>query len=65
MLGKFGATEIILIAIIFLILFGGKKIPEMMKGVGRGIKEFKDAMNKDYSKEEENNSTEEKESQPK
>lgn len=38
-----GAPEIILIIIVVLILFGGKKIPELMKGLGKGVKEFKDA----------------------
>lgn len=38
-----GAPEIILIIIAILILFGGKKIPEMMKGLGKGMKEFKEA----------------------
>ena len=41
--GKFGATEIILIAVVILLFFGGKKIPELMRGLGRGMKEFKDA----------------------
>ena len=36
---------IIVIALIFLLLFGGKKIPELMKGLGKGIKSFKDGMN--------------------
>lgn len=40
---KLGATEIILILAVVLLLFGGKKIPELMKGLGKGIKEFKDA----------------------
>lgn len=35
-----------------LLLFGGRKIPELMRGLGRGVKEFKDAMNTDYSAEE-------------
>lgn len=43
MLGKFGTTEIILILAVVLLFFGGKKIPEMMRGLGRGVKEFKDA----------------------
>ena len=47
-----GLTEIILIVLIILLLFGGKKIPELMRGMGRGVKEFKDAVNTDYSKEE-------------
>lgn len=42
---KFGATEIILILAVVLLLFGGKKIPELMKGLGKGIREFKDASN--------------------
>ncbi len=40
---RIGVTEIILILLIVLLLFGGKKIPELMKGLGRGVKEFKDA----------------------
>lgn len=42
-----GAPEIILIIIAILILFGGKKIPELMKGLGKGMKEFKDSQNGD------------------
>ncbi|MFZ5551897.1 MAG: Sec-independent protein translocase subunit TatA/TatB [Bacteroidota bacterium] len=42
-MGKFGIWEIVLILVIVLLLFGGKKIPELMKGFGKGIKEFKDA----------------------
>lgn len=38
-----GPSEIIIVLIIVLLLFGGKKIPELMKGLGRGVKEFKDA----------------------
>ena len=44
-----GPTEIIIILVIVLLLFGGKKIPELMKGLGKGVKEFKDATNKDDS----------------
>ncbi|OOQ58012.1 Sec-independent protein translocase subunit TatA/TatB [Mucilaginibacter pedocola] len=40
-----GAPEIILILVAVLLLFGGKKIPEMMRGLGKGMKEFKDAQN--------------------
>lgn len=47
-----GYTEIILIAVLALVFFGGKKLPELMRGMGRGVKEFKDAVNKDYSDEE-------------
>ncbi len=42
-MGRFGMTEILVILVIVLLLFGGKKIPELMKGLGTGIKEFKDA----------------------
>ena len=38
-----GTNEIILIAIVVLLLFGGKKIPELMRGLGRGVREFNDA----------------------
>ena len=38
-----GAWQIVLIVLVVLLLFGGKKIPELMKGLGRGVKEFKDA----------------------
>lgn len=40
-----GGTEIIFIIILVLLLFGGKKIPELMKGLGQGVKSFKDGMN--------------------
>jgi len=43
LLAMIGPTEIIVILIIVLLLFGGKKIPELMRGLGKGIKEFKDA----------------------
>ncbi|MBR5856766.1 MAG: twin-arginine translocase TatA/TatE family subunit [Bacteroidales bacterium] len=42
--GNFGAGEIIIIALIVLLLFGGKKIPELMKGIGKGVKSFKDGV---------------------
>ena len=40
-----GTTEIIIILILVLLLFGGRKIPELMKGLGKGVKNFKDGMN--------------------
>ena len=40
-----GAPEIIFIAVIVLLLFGGKKIPELMKGIGKGVRSFKEGMN--------------------
>lgn len=46
-MGKFGTFEIILIIAVLLLLFGGRKIPELMKGLGSGIKEFKNAAKED------------------
>ncbi len=40
-----GTSEIIIIALVVLLLFGGRKIPELMRGVGKGVKSFKDGMN--------------------
>jgi sec-independent protein translocase protein TatA len=40
---ELGMTELILIALVVLLLFGGKKIPELMRGLGKGIREFNDA----------------------
>ena len=45
MLLMIGAPEIIFIVLIVLLLFGGKKIPELMRGLGKGVKSFKDGMN--------------------
>jgi sec-independent protein translocase protein TatA len=49
-----GMQEILVIALIFLLLFGGKKIPELMKGLGKGVKSFKEGMNEvtDITKDE-------------
>ena len=49
-LGNIGAGEIIIVALVILLLFGGKKIPELMKGLGKGVKSFKDGIN-DVEKE--------------
>lgn len=46
-MGRFGLTEILVILAIVLLLFGGKKIPELLKGLGSGIKEFKNAAKDD------------------
>jgi sec-independent protein translocase protein TatA len=43
----FGPAQIVLIAVVVLLLFGGRKIPELMKGLGKGMKEFKDATKDD------------------
>ncbi len=40
-----GVTEIVIIALVVLLLFGGKKIPELMRGLGKGVRSFKDGMN--------------------
>ena len=61
-MGNLGATEIILIAFVVLLLFGGKKIPELMRGLGRGVREFKDA--KDNVRKELEESITEKETKP-
>ena len=63
-IGGIGTTEILLIVLVLLLMFGGKKLPELMRGAGRGIREFKDAVNtasqpdedkKPESKDEANN----------
>jgi sec-independent protein translocase protein TatA len=41
----FGPWEIVLIVLVVVLIFGGKKIPELMKGVGKGVKSFKEGMN--------------------
>ena len=50
-----GMQEILVIALIILLLFGGKKIPELMKGLGKGVKSFKEGMNEvtDVTKDDE------------
>ncbi|KKS80822.1 MAG: Sec-independent protein translocase protein TatA [Candidatus Woesebacteria bacterium GW2011_GWC1_43_10b] len=50
MLANIGSTEILVIAVIVLILFGGKKLPEMAKGLGEAFKEFKKAFSSKESK---------------
>ena len=49
-LGMIGAPQIILIVVVVLLLFGGRKIPELMRGLGSGIKEFKNASKEDEDK---------------
>mgnify|MGYP002534482623 CR=1 FL=1 len=58
-LGNLGAVEIFVIALVVLLLFGGKKIPELMKGLGKGIRSFKEGMN-NIEKEIENPDQEKK-----
>ncbi len=43
-IGGIGGSELLLIVFVLLLLFGGKKLPELMKGLGRGIRDFKDAV---------------------
>lgn len=54
-LGMVGTWQVVAIIVVALLLFGGKKIPELMKGLGSGIKEFKDATKEDNDKKVENN----------
>jgi len=58
MFGNIGATEIILIGVVALLLFGPKKLPEMMQSIGKGIKDFKKSLNE--VEEEIKNSIDEK-----
>jgi len=44
-LGNIGTGEIIIIALVVLLLFGGKKIPELMRGLGKGVRSFKEGVN--------------------
>ena len=44
-IGNLGTGEIIIIALVVLLLFGGKKIPELMRGLGKGVRSFKDGIN--------------------
>ena len=53
-LGNLGTGEIIIISLVLLLLFGGKKIPELMRGIGKGVRNFKEGMNeieKDINKD--------------
>ncbi|MBO7202566.1 MAG: twin-arginine translocase TatA/TatE family subunit [Paludibacteraceae bacterium] len=58
-LGGIGLSEILLISLVILLFFGGKKIPEMMKGLGKGVKSFKDGMSGKDDDNEESKSTKE------
>jgi sec-independent protein translocase protein TatA len=60
LLGIIGGQELIVILIIALLIFGGKKIPELMRGLGKGVKEYKNALNSaddDEQKGKDNNSS--------
>ena len=60
--GMLGPWQIVLIVVVVLLLFGGRKIPELMKGLGQGMKEFKNAT-KDKDKEKEIDSSKDTDSQ--
>lgn len=60
-LGIPGPWQIILIVLVVLLLFGGRKIPELMKGLGQGMKEFKKATKDESGAEEEDDAEKEKE----
>jgi len=61
-MGNLGFQEILLIAVVILVLFGGRKIPEFMRGLGKGIREFNDA--KDNVKKELEEGMKEKDAKP-
>lgn len=56
-----GTWEIILIVLVILLIFGGKKIPELMKGLGKGVKSFKDGVNGKEDEEEKKSNSEQSE----
>ncbi|MDR9373583.1 MAG: twin-arginine translocase TatA/TatE family subunit [Schleiferiaceae bacterium] len=60
MLGWIGPWQIVLIVVVILLLFGGRKIPELMRGLGGGIKEFKSAVKEDEDHATKDNSEEKK-----
>ena len=59
LIGGLGIQEVLLIALVILLFFGGKKIPEMMNGLGKGVRAFKEGMN-DMKKDIEEKAVEEK-----
>jgi sec-independent protein translocase protein TatA len=61
LLGSFGSTEILVIILLALLLFGGKKIPELMKGLGTGIKEFKKAISNEANNKDDKKNNNSKE----
>jgi sec-independent protein translocase protein TatA len=56
-----GMQEILVIALVVLLLFGGKKIPELMRGLGKGVKSFKDGLNDTEGKEKKEDAKKENE----
>lgn len=64
-IGGIGMQEVLLIALVVLLFFGGKKIPELMKGIGKGVRSFKEGMNNVEKEFEEVREPERKESEHK
>jgi sec-independent protein translocase protein TatA len=60
MAGWLGTPEIIIIVVVIVLLFGGRKIPELMRGLGKGVKEFKDGIGEDSDKKESSENTSDK-----
>lgn len=60
-IGGIGMQEVLLLALVVLLFFGGKKIPELMNGIGKGVRSFKDGMNNVEKKIDEIKDTERKE----
>lgn len=65
LLGIIGMQEIVIIALVVLLLFGGKKIPELMRGLGAGVKSFKDGMKEGDSPEQKTSDSKPQEEQKK
>lgn len=65
LLGMIGPWQIILIVAIVLLLFGGKKIPELMRGIGKGTREFKEGLSGEDEKEKEKEKETDKDKDPK
>lgn len=60
LLGIIGPWQIVLIVLVVILLFGGKKIPELMRGLGKGVREFKDGINPDEEGKNDNSTPEKK-----
>ena len=60
-----GTTELLLIAGVALLIFGGKKVPELMKGLGKGVQSFKQGMNEPLEEEKPQEVTDEAQAEPK
>ena len=60
-----GTTELLLIASVALLIFGGKKVPELMKGLGKGVQSFKQGMNEPLKEEKLEEVTDESQAEPK